>query len=409
MLLPTAIEEPSRPGPSTTATPSDPTASCDPLRLAVELLGCPSVTPADGGTLAVVDRELTALGFTCRRIDFEDSGHNSVHNLVAHLGTGAPHVAFVGHVDVVPPGAGWTVEPFAPSVREGVLYGRGACDMKGAIACFAAAVARFQAVHTHGSSGTISMILTGDEEADSEGGAACLLPHLAALGAVPDMCIVGEPTARQIPGDTVKIGRRGQLCGRVTARGVQGHSAYPERADNPLPRLVRFLQLLADTPLDHGSADFAPSTVSVTSIDTDNVVPNIIPAAASAMFDIRFNDAHTRLSLESRLRRLAAAQLGEAHTLELRCPASPFLCPRGPWLDVVARSVREVTGAPATFDTGGGTSDARFVHPHCPVVELGLVGATMHRADECVPLADLETLTNIYVRILDNVVRAAAH
>lgn len=389
--------------------PLEPTEPYDPLPLAVSLLRCPSVAPDDGGAMDLLATALGAGGFDCRRLDFEDCERRTIHNLVAHLGRGAPHVAFVGHIDVVPPGVGWSVDPFAGAIKDGALYGRGACDMKGAIACFLAAVARFVETRPHGFPGTISVLLTGDEECDSEGGAAQLIPHLASRGELPDLCIVGEPTSRRTPGDTIKIGRRGQLSGSVQVRGRQGHSAYPERADNPLPRLIRFLGHLTDTPLDHGSADFAPSTLSVTSIDVDNPATNITPALAETRFDVRFNDCHTRSSLESRLRRLAAAQLGDEYRLDLRCSAEPFLCPRGPSLDVISRAAADVVGRPPVLDTGGGTSDARFIHPHCPVIELGLVGETMHRADERVPLADLDALTAIYTHALTGLLRAGMH
>ncbi len=398
-----------QPDPSQSSEPLSSLDPYDPLPLATALLRCPSVSPADGGTIAVLTRTLGERGFSCKHIDFPGADGRTVHNLVAHLGSGSPHIAFFGHVDVVPPGAGWTVDPFAAEVRDGVLYGRGACDMKGAIACFITAVSRFCESRRHGFPGTISVILTGDEELDSEGGAARLLPHLAAIGEAPELCIVGEPTSRKTPGDTVKIGRRGQMCGTVRARGVQGHSAYPERADNPLPRLIRFLHHLGETALDHGSARFAPSTVSITSIDVDNTATNITPAQAEARFDIRFNDRHTASSLAARIRRLASAQLTADHELELRCSAEPFVCPPGPWLDVISRAVREVAGRAPELDTGGGTSDARFIHAHCPVIELGLVGESMHRADEHVPVADLDSLTMIYTLALAGLVRSATH
>lgn len=381
----------------------------DPLPLAASLIRCPSVTPAEGGALAVVSRALAARGFSCRRLDFAGASGHTVHNLVAHIGSGSPHVGFFGHVDVVPPGDGWTLDPFAGELRGDVLYGRGACDMKGAIACFVAAVSRFCESRRHGFPGTISVLLTGDEEHDSDGGAAQMLPHLAAMGDAPDICIVGEPTSHRTPGDTIKIGRRGQMCGTVRARGVQGHSAYPDRADNPLPRLLRFLSQLGETALDQGSAHFAPSTVSITSVDVDNPATNLTPAQAEARFDIRFNDCHTRASLESRLRRLAAGQLSAAHELELRCTAEPFVCTPGRWHEVISRAVREVIGRPPEMSTGGGTSDARFIHPYCPVVELGLVGASMHRPDEHVSLADLDSLTTIYTLMLEGLGHVATH
>lgn len=330
-------------------------------------------------------------------------------NLVARLGSGSPHVAFFGHVDVVPPGDGWTVDPFAGELRGDVLYGRGACDMKGAIACFIAAVARFCEARPHGFPGTISVLLTGDEVRESIGGAARLLRNLAALGAAPDICVVGEPTSQRTPGDTIKIGRRGQMCGTVRMRGVQRYCAHSAHADNPLKRLIRFLNHLGETPLDQGSLHFAPSSVSITAIDAGNAATHMTPGQAQACFDVRFNDCHTRASLESRLRRLAAGQLHETHELELRCDAEPFICAPGRWHEALAHAAYAVVGRRPEFSTSGETSDARFIHPYCPVVELGLVGAPMHRADEHVSLADLDSLTAIYTLMLAGFVHVAAH
>lgn len=369
----------------------------DPLPLAQALIRCPSVTPEDGGALAVLEEALGRLGFACRRLPFASEGGPEIQNLYARLGEGGPNLCFAGHTDVVPAGQGWTAGPFAGETRDGMLWGRGAADMKGAIACFVAAVARHRA--EGGPRGSISLLITGDEEGPAIDGTARVLRWLAERGERLDACIVGEPTNPQRLGETVKIGRRGSLNARLTVHGSQGHTAYPHLADNPIPTLLRMLDALTAAPLDEGSAHFQPSTLALTTIDVGNPATNVIPAEARAAFNIRFNDRHGGAGLERWLRERLDA-VGGHYTLAVEVSGESFLTPPGPLTEVVVEAVREITGAAPELNTSGGTSDARFIKDHCPVAEFGLVGRTMHKVDECVALADLETLTRIYHRIL---------
>jgi succinyl-diaminopimelate desuccinylase len=368
-------------------------ALADPLPLAQALIRRASVTPADDGALDVLADALQSLGFSIERLVF-----GATPNLFARRGDGAPHLCFAGHTDVVPPGdaALWQHEPFAATVADGVLYGRGACDMKGGIAAFVAACARVPA------QGSVSLLITGDEEGPATDGTVKVLRWLRDRGAVPDMCLVGEPTNPAALGDMVKVGRRGSLTARIVVPGTQGHSAYPERADNPVHRLLAVLHELTAAPLDHGTAAFQPSTLQVTSIDVGNPAGNVIPAAARALLNIRFNDRHTGAALESWLHAVLArhAPRGELHA---QLSGDSFLTPPGPWTDTVCDAVAAVTGRQPKRDTGGGTSDARFIAAYCPVVEFGLVGATIHQANENVPVAELGQLADIY----DHVLRAA--
>ncbi len=385
----------------------------DPRGLARDLIRCPSVTPADAGALGVAGAALARLGFAVAPLRFGGAdadgpdGAAPIDNLFARLGTGRPHVCFAGHTDVVPPGAtdAWTAPPFGAEVRDGRLIGRGAVDMKGAVAAMVAAVARY--LDRMGPPpGTISVMLTGDEEGDAVNGTRRVLAWLAETGAVPDVCLVGEPTARARPGDTVRVGRRGSLNATLTVRGTQGHVAYPERADNPLPHLVAMLAALTAEPIDQGVAPFPPTSLALTSIDVGNPARNVIPARAEARFNIRFNPSQTPRGLEAWLRRRLNA-VGGAYELVVSLQGEAFVLPDTPFRRVVAAAVAEVTGAPPTLDAGGGTSDARFIKDYCPVVELGLVGTTMHQVDEQVPLADLEVLADIYARVLVRLFAAA--
>ncbi|MEI6557558.1 MAG: succinyl-diaminopimelate desuccinylase [Rhodospirillaceae bacterium] len=375
-------------------------ASSDPVALAQALIRCPSVTPEDAGALDVLAAALAPLGFVCQRLPRQAPGTVAVDNLYARLGTGAPHFCFAGHTDVVPPGdaAGWSMAPFGGEIAGGRLFGRGAVDMKGAIAAFVAAVARLLAGHGP-PRGSISLLITGDEEGDAVNGTRALLPWLADRDEVPDFCLVGEPTSVRDLGDVVKIGRRGSLNGVLTVFGAQGHVAYPERADNPLPRLVRMLDSLVDVLLDEGSAHFQPSSLVLTSIDTGNPVTNVIPAQATARFNIRFNTLYTASGLEGWLRKRFES-VGGAYRLDLSLSGEAFVTEPGPLTERVGAAITRVTGRQPAFNTGGGTSDARFIKDLCPVVEFGLVGQTMHKADESVPLADLESLTAIYAALL---------
>ena len=377
------------------------TERTDALELSCALIRCPSVTPEDAGALDVLQDSLAALGFTCVRQPFETPGTARVDNLYARLGTAAPNFCFAGHTDVVPPGdlAGWTADPFAAEVRDGWLFGRGACDMKTAIACFVDAAGRFLAARRSGFPGSISLLITGDEEGPSVNGTAKMLPWLAARGERLDACLVGEPASRHTLGDTIKIGRRGSLNAVLRIDGVQGHAAYPERADNPIPRLVRMLAALDGGWLDDGTSHFQPSRLTVTSVDVGNSATNVIPARATAQFNVRFNDLHTaeslRRAIEDRLTELGS------YTLETTCSGEAFVLEPGPLSDLVSAAIEAVTGERPELGTGGGTSDARFIKDACPVVEVGMPGATAHKHDECAAVADIERLTAIYQGVLE--------
>ncbi len=371
----------------------------DPVALTAALIRCPSVTPAEGGALALLGRVLTEGGFACTRVD-----RGGVANLFARWGgpTNGPVFGFNGHTDVVPVGdaGAWSVDPFGGIERDGYLWGRGATDMKSAVAAFAAAA--LDIVRTAPPRGSIVLAITGDEEGAAVDGTRALLDWMAAQGERMDVCLVGEPTCPDRLGDAMKIGRRGSLTARIEARGVQGHAAYPERARNPLPALVRLLDRLAGDALDAGTAQFDPSTVAITTIDVGNPASNVIPARGSAVVNIRFNDRHTGAGLEAWLRAMAAGAAEPGVEISVSCTLSgeAFLTPPGPFADLVAGAVRAVTGIDPVRSTSGGTSDARFVKDHCPVVEFGLVGQTMHQVDERVAVADIRGLTAVYREIL---------
>ena len=378
-------------------------AILDTVALASDLIRCPSVTPVEGGALDVLERALTPLGFRCRRMPFESDDSPRVDNLYAVWGTGnGRHLCFAGHTDVVPPGAvtDWRQDPFQPTIEDGQLWGRGAADMKGAIACFAAAVSRFLARRGDSFPGRISLLITGDEEGPSVNGTRRMLETLAAEGERFDACIVGEPTNPERIGEMIKIGRRGSMTGNLTVRGIQGHTAYPHRADNPVHRLVRMLNRVIATPLDNGSEHFEASTFQISTIDVGNPATNVIPAAASASFNIRFNDLHTAASLEKHLHALFDEE-GATYELTLRCSGESFLTPPGELSAMLSEAIRTETGMDPVLSTTGGTSDARFIKNYCPVAEFGMTGQTMHKVDERVPLADLETLSRIYEALLD--------
>ena len=380
--------------------PASAEALAHPLALAQALIRCESVTPADGGALGVLQGALETLGFICHRLPFEEPGTATVDNLYARRGEGRPNFCFAGHTDVVPTGdpAGWTREPFAAQVEDGVLYGRGASDMKGAIAAFVAAVARLGAGGT--GAGSISLLITGDEEGPAVNGTRKVLDWLAARGETLDVCLVGEPTNPEELGEMVKIGRRGSLNGTLRVAGRQGHVAYPVLADNPLPRLVALLNALLALELDEGTDHFQPSRLELTSIDVGNVATNVIPGAAAARFNVRFNDCHTGASLERTIRASLDA-VGEPYDLATEVSGEAFLTPPGPLSTIIADSVAAVTGRAPVLSTTGGTSDARFIKDHCPVAEFGLIGRTMHRTDECVPVEAMERLADIYLGILE--------
>ena len=371
------------------------------LAIAQDLLRCPSVTPADAGALGTLQRLLDAHGFATHRVTFAGPGSPDIDNLYARIGTGAPCLLFAGHTDVVPPGAleAWSRDPFAAEVAEGVLYGRGAQDMKGGIAAFAAAALAHLAGRgaPHGS---IGFLITGDEEGPAVNGTVKLLEWAHARGERFDHCIVGEPTSRAALGDMIKVGRRGSLNGTLIVQGRQGHVAYPAMADNPIPTMMRVLSALLE-PLDEGTERFDPSNLEITSIDVGNRATNVIPGQATAAFNIRFNDRWSPESLAGALRARVAEASDKATLAFMPCNAPAFLTPSSPFTDLAAAAIAAETGQRPELSTSGGTSDARFIQAFCPVIELGLVGDTMHMVDERVPLADLERLAAIYRRIID--------
>jgi succinyl-diaminopimelate desuccinylase len=372
-------------------------AALDPAALAARLIRRPSVTPKDEGALDIVAATLEELGFACHRLVFADGGGEPIHNLYARRGTRPPNLCFAGHTDVVPAGAreAWSFDPFAGVVRDGELCGRGAVDMKGAIAAFITAAQRYLDRREAGVAGSISLLITGDEEGPSVNGTKKVLEWLAKRGETLDACLVGEPTSAVVLGDMVKIGRRGSLTGRLTAHGVQGHTAYPHLADNAAHRLVAMLHVLTTSELDQGSEHFQPSTLQIATIDIGNPVSNVIPASAQAVFNIRFNDRWTGETLKRWLgERLDA--VGGRYGLDVAVSGESFLVPPGAIGERLAEAIRRVTGKSPEFSTTGGTSDARFIRTCCPVAEFGLVGQTAHQVDERVGLADLAALTEIY-------------
>jgi succinyl-diaminopimelate desuccinylase len=379
--------------------------TADPAALARDLLRCPSVTPAEAGTLGLIEGLLKAAGFTVHRVTFAEPGTAPVENLYARIGTASPHFAFAGHVDVVPPGeqAKWTHPPFAGEIADGTLYGRGAVDMKGAIACALAAVLDHLGACGGRPKGSISFLITGDEEGVAVNGTVKLVKWAAERGETFDHCILGEPSNAAVIGDTIKVGRRGSLNGTLVVTGKQGHVAYPERAENPVRGLVTLMSALMATPLDHGSARFDASNLEFTSIDIGNPVVNLIPGEARARFNIRFNDRHSQTSLKMLIEKRAGEAAGRIrwHIDWEPSNADSFVTEPGPFVDLVSTAIKDVTGREPKLSTTGGTSDARFIKHYCPVLEFGLVGQTMHQVDERTTVADLATLTAIYRKILD--------
>jgi len=378
----------------------------DPVAIARDLIRCPSVTPADAGALRVLQNVLGTAGFRCERVTFSEPGTDDIDNLYARIGTGAPHLMFAGHTDVVPVGheVAWSHPPFGGEISDGMLFGRGAVDMKGGIAASVAAVLDFLAASGGKPKGSISFLITGDEESIAVNGTVKLVKWAAERGEKFDHCILAEPSCRVSLGDTIKIGRRGSLNGTLTVTGRQGHVAYPQRAENPIRGLVELVAGLQAEPLDSGSKLFDPSHLEFTSVDVGNKTVNIIPGEARARFNIRFNDNHTRESLKALLQQRAEKISGGRIRFTFQFEpsnADVFVVEPGPFTDLVAGAVGEVTGRTAELSTTGGTSDARFIKNYCPVVEFGLVGQTMHQVDEHVPTADLVALTAVYRRILD--------
>ncbi len=384
--------------------------AADALSIARDLVRCRSVTPADAGALGVLETLLKAAGFEVHRLTFSESGTADIDNLYARIGTSGPHIAFAGHTDVVPPGeeSAWTHGAFSGDIKDGFLYGRGAVDMKGGIACSVAAALDYLAAHGgqpgHDGKGLISFLITGDEEDVAVNGTVKLMQWAAARGEKFDHCVLGEPSNVAELGDCIKIGRRGSQSGTLVVDGVQGHVAYPHRAANPIPDIAALITALVSEPLDQGSAQFQPSNLEFTSVDVGNPATNVIPGQARAKFNIRFNDHHNQESLRALIEaRVAKAAGNRMRTRIVWEPsnADVFVTRPGPFTDLVVAAVEEVTGRRPELNTGGGTSDARFIKDYCPVIEFGLVGQTMHQIDERTPVADLDKLTRIYRSVLD--------
>ncbi len=377
-------------------------AVVDAVELARALIRCPSVTPEDGGSQETLARALESLGFVCHRMTFQAPGTPDVKNLYARLGAGAPNFCFAGHTDVVPVGDpdAWTVDPFGAEIHAGVLYGRGAADMKGAIAAFVGAVSRFLNERDSAFDGSISLLITGDEEGPAINGTVKVLRWMEERGERIDDCLVGEPTNPTRLGEMIKIGRRGSLSGWLTVRGVQGHTAYPQLADNPLPRLARMLSALADAPIDDGTDHFQPSNLQLTTVDVGNAATNVIPAVARAAFNIRFNDLHSGEDILAWVRGRLDSVAGE-YELDTHLTGESFLTPPGRLSDLIQQAIDSAVGGQAALSTTGGTSDARFIKDYCAVAEFGAVGQTMHKVDERASLADLAALGQIYEGVLN--------
>lgn len=378
----------------------------DPVDLTQALIRCASVTPADAGALDVLEGALTPLGFACTRMPFSDTDTPDVDNLYARVGSDdnktGKTFCFAGHTDVVPVGnaSDWASDPFAADIRDGVLYGRGAADMKGAIAAFVAASARFVEKNGADFGGSIAFLITGDEEGPAINGTVKMLSALAKKGQAFDVCLVGEPTNTDGLGQTIKIGRRGSLNATITVEGAQGHVAYPQHADNPLPRLLAILSRINEATLDEGTEHFQPSNVEITTVDVGNDATNVIPARASARINIRFNDQHTGASLTKWLGAQCDAVDGE-YALAISISGEAFLTPPGPLSDLVGNAVKAVTGKTPELSTSGGTSDARFIKDVCPVCEFGLMNASAHKVDERAAVADIRALADIYENVLN--------
>lgn len=386
----------------------------DPVANLAALIRCPSVTPAEGGALSLLDSLLKPLGFSVERVMATEAGTPDVENLYARIGTQGPHLMFAGHTDVVPVGdeAAWSHPPFGAEIADGEMFGRGAVDMKGGIACFVAAIARH--IEKHGApKGSVSFLITGDEEGPSINGTDKLLKWAAEKGETWDACVVGEPTNPDRLGDMIKIGRRGSLSGHITVHGVQGHAAYPHLADNPVRGMLQLTQALMFPPFDHGTDDFQPSNLEVTTIDTSNRATNVIPAKVTASFNIRFNDSWTADKLRAEIIRRLDKAAAEGDLRPDRSavkydlvwadrPSHVFLTRNNALISALSGAVAAVTGQEPKLSTTGGTSDARFIKDYCPVVEFGLVGQTMHMVDERVAVADLETLTRIYETFIES-------
>jgi succinyl-diaminopimelate desuccinylase len=366
----------------------------DPVDLASRLIACPSITPREAGALDVLTEALEGMGFTVHRMVNGGPPDGPVENLFATRGSGSPHFAFAGHVDVVPPGEGWTSDPFDPELRGGMLYGRGAVDMKSAIACFAAACAE---VPEH--PGTLSLIITGDEEGPAIHGTRAIMDWMEQRNIRPDMILIGEPTSEQQLGDIVKIGRRGSVNMWINIPGVQGHVAYPHRADNPIPKLARVVSALEALHLDDGTEAFQPSNLEITDVRTGNGATNVIPGTATIQLNIRFNNLQRGEDLVALVER-TADQAAPGATVEAKISGEAFLTPPGPIYDIVRQAIRDETGIEPRLTTHGGTSDGRFLTALCPVIDFGLPNGTMHKLDEAAAVEDIHALQRIYERVI---------
>ena len=378
----------------------------DPVQLLQALIRCESVTPNEGGALSFLERVLRPAGYACHRLTMTEAGTPDVENLFARLGDGAPHLCFAGHTDVVPVGeeSAWSKPPFGAVIDGGALYGRGAVDMKGGIACFLAAALDYTKASGGLRRGSISFLVTGDEEGPSINGTMKVLEWMKAQGQVPDACVVGEPTSTTLVGDEIKIGRRGSVSAELIVQGKQGHAAYPQLADNPVPKLARMIDRLSSTPLDSGAPNFQPSSLQTTVLSVPNETANVIPAQARALINVRYNNLHSRPKIEAWVRAICdavAKEMGAQYSLRFWGTGDVFLTAPGPLVETMSAAVRAVTGREAALTTNGGTSDARFIYTYCPVIELGLRNATAHQVDEHVPLSDLATLTAIYRRFIE--------
>ena len=384
--------------------PMDP-AHLDPVALTAALVRCPSVTPEEGGALTFLESVLKPAGFECHRLMMTEPGTPDVENLYARFGRGQPNLCFAGHTDVVPIGSesAWTKPPFGAEIHDGIMYGRGTVDMKGAIACFAAAALRYIQKNRRRQDFSLSFLITGDEEGPSINGTMKVLDWMRDNGEVMDACVVGEPSNPKALGDEIKIGRRGSLNGEIVVHGKQGHAAYPHLAENPVPKLARLIDRLSSTPLDQGTPDFEPSSLQVTVISAPNTATNVIPAEARAKFNVRYNDLWRRPKVEAWVREqcaAAAADVKGRFDVSFSGTGDVFITKPGPLVATMREAVKSITGRDPALTTGGGTSDARFIQAYCPVIEFGLVNETIHAIDERVAVADLHRLTEIYERFI---------
>ena len=378
----------------------------DPVSLTQALIRCPSVTPHEGGALSLLENVLEPYGFEVHRMTFAEPGTPDVENLYARHGLQGPNLCFAGHTDVVPPGpeGNWKHPPFAAEIHDGVLYGRGAVDMKGAIACFVSASVRVLERRGGAVRGSLSFLITGDEEGPSINGTAKVLNWLSDRDERIDACVVGEPTNPVALGDEIKIGRRGSLTARISVKGLQGHAAYPQLADNPVPKLARIIDRLSSPVIDEGTTHFEPTRLQVTMIEVPNTAANVIPGEAHATLNVRYNDQWSRPRMEEWLRKTcdkAASEVSAEYTISFSGTGDVFLTKAGPLVDAMTTAAHAVAGRVPKLTTGGGTSDARFIYAHCPVIEFGLVNQTIHQVDERTSTKDLEQLTAIYERFIE--------